>query len=233
MYRKLKICLVTGAYPKYHIGGSELQLYCIARELVKLGYEVHFTTLDFGQKTNDVTVDEGIIIRKIKYKIPFLGFLFSLWRVLRDADADVYLNRALGYTMVTFLFTKLHKKKFIYSVSSFKNCIPCNISGLNLHSFLRVLRYRVNQIGMYKADKITVQSEYQKKLLYKSFGLHSILIKNTHPVPTKSPQKENPSIVLWLASLKRLKRPEIFIELARQCEDLNCRFILEIGRAHV
>jgi glycosyltransferase involved in cell wall biosynthesis len=52
------------------------------------------------------------------------------------------------------------------------------------------------------------------------------VLKNRHPVPIKLPQKKNPPIVLWLASLKRLKQAELFIELAKACQDLNCRFIL-------
>lgn len=223
---KEKICIVAGAYPKYLIGGAGLQLYFLAKEFVKLGYEVHFSTFDYGQSTDDITVDEGIIIHKVKYSIPFLGFLFSLWQVLKDSDAEIYLNRGFGYTMATFLFAKSHGKKFVYSVSSSKGCIPCKISGLNPYSFLETLRYRVNQIGMCKADRIIVQAEYQRELLDKNFNLNSIIVRNGHPAPTKLSQKENPPIVLWLASLKRLKQAELFIELARQCENLDCRFIL-------
>ena len=222
-----KICIVAGAYPKYLIGGAGLQLFFLARELVKLGYEVHFTTLDYGQRTDDTTVDEGITIHKVKYKIPFLGFLFGLWRVLKNADAEIYLNRGLGYTMTTFLFAKLYGKKFVSSVSSSKDCTPYEISGSNFYGSLESLKYRVNQIGMCKADKIIVQAEYQKRLLNKNFNINNIMIvKNGHPVPTKLFPKENPPIVLWLASLKRLKQAEIFIKLAKQCGDLNCKFIL-------
>ena len=226
MDRKPKVCLVTGAYPKYLIGGSELQLYFLARELVKLGYEVHFATLDYGQRTDDITVNEGIIIHKVKYKIPFLGFLFSLWRVLNNVDAEIYLNRALGYTMATFLFGKSYGKKFIYCVASINDCIPRKFMGLTLCRLLGVIRDRINQIGMCKADKIVVQAKYQRELLDKNFNVNSIIVKNGHPVPTKWPQKQNPPIVLWLGSLKRLKQAEVFIKLAKQCQDLNCKFIL-------
>ena len=223
---KGKICIVAGAYPKYHIGGAGLQLCSLAKEFVKLGYEVHFTTFDYGQNTDDITVDEGIIIHKVKYRIPFLGVLFSLWRVLKDADAEIYLNRGLGYTMTTFLFAKLYGKKFVSSVSSSKDCTPYEISGSNFYGSLESLKYRVNQIGMCKADKIVVQAKYQRELLDKNFDANSVIVKNGHPVPTKLPQKENPPIVLWLASLKRLKQTEIFIKLAKYCQDLNCKFIL-------
>lgn len=228
MDRKFKICLVANSYPKYRPGGSEVQLYYIGRELVKLGYQVHFTTLDFGQKTSKVTVDDGMIIHKAKFWLhrrpPFFRFLL----VLKAINTDIYINRAFRFTMVTFIFTKIFKRKFVYAIASESDCIPQKIEKkvLWLPSFFQNIRRWADQHAMLKADLIIAQANYQKYLLLRNFGVNSIVIKNGHPIPDKLIKKDNPVMALWLGSLKRLRQAEIFIELAKRCQHLNCKFIL-------
>ena len=41
----------------------------------------------------------------------------------------------------------------------------------------------------------------------------------------------SPPVVAWVANVKRLKRPKLFVELARACSDLPARFLLVGGRA--
>jgi glycosyltransferase involved in cell wall biosynthesis len=225
-----KVCLVTGAYPKYVTGGAELQLYLLARELVKRNYEVHFTTFDHGQGGPDVTVDEGIIIHTLRYRVPFLGYLRALWRALAQADADIYLNRALGYTMATWLFARRHGRKFIYAVSSMPDCSPRRVFKGKPQRWPYAARARINQRALCSADRVVVQAEYQKALLESNFNVHGVLLPNGLPLPASLPAKKDPPVVLWLANLKRLKQAELFIRLAQECRDLPCQFVWA-GRA--
>ena len=71
-----------------------------------------------------------------------------------------------------------------------------------------------------------VQAEEHQRLLKDRFGKDSVILKNGHPVPSHLEPKDDPPIVLWLASLKRWKHAEIFVDLAKRCEGLDCRFIL-------
>jgi glycosyltransferase involved in cell wall biosynthesis len=225
-----KVCLVTGAYPKYVTGGAELQLYLLARELVKRNYEVHFTTFDHGQDTPDVTLDEGIIVHTLRYRIPFLGYLRALWRALSQADADLYLNRALGYTLVTWLFARRHGRKFIYAVSSMPDCMPRRVFKGKPQRWPYAARARVNQFALCRADRVVAQAEYQKTLLESNFNVHSTILRNGLPLPGELPAKKDPPVVLWLANLKRLKQAEVFIQLAQECRNLPCPFVWA-GRA--
>ncbi len=99
-----------------------------------------------------------------------------------------------------------------------------------MKKFLLAIEYGIHDYlcdyGIKNANVIVVQTKEQKDSLAKNWGVESTIIKNGHLIPTKLPQKENPPIVLWLASLKRPKQAEKFIKLARQCKELNCKFIL-------
>lgn len=75
------------------------------------------------------------------------------------------------------------------------------------------------------ADEILVQTQQQQNLIRKNIGLSSIVIPNGHCVPIRI-RKNNSTTILWLASLKRWKQPELFIELARCCQNLDCKFVL-------
>ena len=76
---------------------------------------------------------------------------------------------------------------------------------------------------------IISQSLHQQKVFRKNFGMDSVIISNGHPIPEPPFQKETPPLVVWVANIKPIKQPEVFIELARSCMDLNVRFVM-VGR---
>jgi glycosyltransferase involved in cell wall biosynthesis len=51
------------------------------------------------------------------------------------------------------------------------------------------------------------------------------VIPNGIPVPLQSFKKADPPIISWIANIKPLKQPELFIKLAEKCQDLNAQFI--------
>jgi len=58
------------------------------------------------------------------------------------------------------------------------------------------------------------------------------IIPNFHPAPTGKIEKNNKVKVLWVANFKKLKQPEIFINLARDLQHIkNVEFIMIGGPA--
>jgi len=109
------------------VGGAEVQLYLIGKELQKLGWETHYLVSDEGQP--DVLIKEGQILHKVKrfrrslYDMikaaPFLALnafltyehpFFS--KVLSSFEADIYHQRgssiATGYFAHQPLLTIAH-----------------------------------------------------------------------------------------------------------------------------
>lgn len=228
---KLKICFMMGAHPKIKPGGAELQLYQIAQLMSKGRHKVHLVT-DSPQINGSSTNWEegGIRYHKIKSKNMFLKYLIVPFLIFGRIDASIYISRGLFFSLATTLYCKLYRRKSVYMVALSTDCIPPITWPVFKDLFKKGIRLGVisllNQLGMCLADKVTAQSEHQKRLLNENFGIGSIVIKNGMSIPGSLPEKELPLMVLWLASLKRWKQAEIYIEAARQCQDLDCKFIL-------
>lgn len=228
---KLKICFMMGAHPKVTPGGAELQLYQIAKLMVQQGNSVYIVTDSLNYNPGLYKwKEEGIELYKLKTSHIFLKYYLAPMFLFKKINASVYVSRGLFYSFAVSLFARLYKKKSVYMVAHINDCrcfmvlsLFKKLSEFNIkHCFITY----INQYGMRIADTVVAQSVNQKHFLMKNFGLKSVIIKSGLPVIVKPSQKVNPPVVLWLASLKRWKQAEIFIQLARHCQNLNCKFIL-------
>lgn len=228
---KLKICFMMGAHPKIKPGGAELQLYQIAQLMTKRRHEIYVVTDSPEINRNSTYWKEGgIEYYKITSTNMFSKYFIAPLPILRRIGASIYISRGLFFSLATALYCKLCRRKFVYMVALSTDCMPVITSSVFKDLFKKGIVSRVvtslNKLGMCIADRVVAQAEDQKHLLSKNFGIRSIVINNGMLIPYGFPKKEHPPIVLWLASLKRVKRAEIYIEVAKQCQDLNCKFIL-------
>jgi len=83
--------------------------------------------------------------------------------------------------------------------------------------------------GIRRANAAIALTDFGKQKIEQNFGVPATIIPVSQYVPElpkssdKTPQK---SIVLWVANVKSLKRPELFIELAKRCTDLEAKFLM-------
>ncbi len=239
-----RVCFALRSFPKYFLGGAELQSYFIARHMLGKGWSVHFTTDDWGQPTAKLENEDGIWVHKLK-RTRFLNPLrcWNLYRELIGMNAEVYYQRGgWEYTFVIALAAKVLGRKFVWAVSMAPDC-----EGNKFRRFLEDegvkgikrwmlwpeawIRDGFVSLGRKRADVIIVQDESQQAMFRQRFGQESVVIKTGHEVPEDPGRKSSPPLVVWVANAKKLKRPEIFIELARACSDLLARFLLVGGRA--
>ncbi|MBI2855210.1 MAG: glycosyltransferase family 4 protein [Chloroflexi bacterium] len=228
MAPKPRICFVSlAAYPILAqadipiAGGAERQQVLLGRELQKRGFEVSFVVLDHGQAA--VEMRDGIkVIKSVKADVVsgrfrrvlslvqrYLVGMVLLWRSLAKADADIYFQKMVGpSSALGVLFCWLKRRKFIYAVSAEHELAEVNTAPLPS----RVLA----KTTIRKASCIVAQTRHQQAMLRDTFGRNSVLIKNICPVPQEIPKAIEPPVVLWVATVRRLKRPELFFELARQ-----------------
>ena len=210
------------------IGGAELQQSIIAPALVQRGYKVSMITLDYGQP--DHAVVKGVTVRKL-YKpdegVPVLRFvhprLTTLWRVLKEVDADVYYQRtAAMLTGVVAEFCKRHGKASIYNGASDVDFIP----GEQDITFGRD-RW-LFEYGLKRVDRVFVQNPRQRELLAANYGRDDgVVVTNCYKAPAGV--KADPSgYVLWVATVRAQKRPELMLEVARRLPQY--KFVLVGGR---
>ena len=188
--------------------------------------------LDHGQQS--IEVRDGVkIIKSVRSNLlgrkpgRLLSMLYSyvvapflFWRSLRRAGAGIYLQKMVGpSSALAALFCLLKKRIFIYSVSSDIELEAEDLAGEGwLARFLC-------QFAIKRANAIIAQTEYQRNLLKSKFNRDGLLIKNMYPLPPEKPEKEKPPILLWVATIRERKQPEMFLDLARAIPEARFQMI--------
>ncbi|HET7730759.1 MAG TPA: glycosyltransferase family 4 protein [Usitatibacter sp.] len=197
------------------VGGAEVQQSVIAPALARRGYRVSMICLDYGQP--DGVVVDGVTVYKT-YKpdegIPVLRFLHprltSLWSTLKRVDADVYYQRTAAIaTAVTAEFCRRHGRRSIYAGASDVDFVP----GKEDIHYAR--DRKIFQFGVRRVDKVLVQNEAQRETLRKHYGREATLIPNCY-TPPPGARADRGGYVLWVATVRPSKRPELLLELARR-----------------
>src|SRR5688572_26812359 len=205
--------VVTGDESSQLIGGAEVQQTTVARGLVARGYKVSMICMDFGQ---DAVVDfDGIrILRafRIDAGIPVVRFVWprmtSLWSCMRLANADVYYQRGAGMlTGLVAAYCKRYGKRSIFSASGtpdFERNTPR-------------IRYRrdrwLYEYGLRHVDRLLAQNPEQVHLCLRNFSRPCALVPNCYEAP-RSSRAVTGRDILWVGTIRKLKRPELFLDLA-------------------
>ena len=211
-------------------GGAEVQQVIVAKGLAARGYNVSMICLDFGQP-EEIEIDGVTVYRAFNKSsgVPVLRFIWprltSIWRCLERADADIYYQRSAG--MLTGLLAAWCRPNRRFSVFA-------AAGNPDLVRDTPRVRYRrdrwIYQYGVRNVDRILVQNEEQQRLCRSNFGRDSTLIPNCY-LPVDSPAPAGGGYVLWVATLRSLKQPELFLELARAMPDRLFRMVGGAARA--
>lgn len=211
------------------IGGAEVQQAQLARALAAKGHRVSMICLDYGQP--DETVVDGVTVYKTDTPIagvPVLRFfhprLTSVWKALRRVDADIYYQRAAGAnTGIVALYAKHHRKRFVYAAA-------CDLDMAREQTwrlFQRRAGWRDRQLfflGVRLADQIVVQHGGQAEDCARSFNRTSVVVPSCYDAPEGAHADVN-GCVLWVSTIKPIKQPELFLELARRLPQLRFRMV--------
>ena len=216
--------IFSGARDIPVVGGAEVQQSIIAPELARRGFKVTMVTLDYGQ--DDHAQVKGVTVRKM-YRpdegLPVVRFVYprltTLWRVLKDVDADIYYQRtSAALTGLLAMFCQRHGKKSIYSGASDVDFLPGKQEiGLARDRWLF-------EYGLKHVDRIFVQNGNQRENVRDHYGREGVLIPNCYSAPEGAGHADPGGYVLWVASVKPQKRPEMFVEMARRMP--QHRFVL-------
>jgi glycosyltransferase involved in cell wall biosynthesis len=205
---------LTGAEVPRYLGGIETQLATLAKGLASLGCEVSLITFDHGQ-ADDLVVDG---VRVLKSHAPDAGIrlvraihprITGLWRAMRRANADVYLQMGAGIeTGQTALICNLLGKPFVY----------CLASDMDAGDYFSVgIEGKAYQAGLYGAKRIIAQSIKQQKALKKSAGLEATIIPMAVVPPSGELDSKGVPRVLWVGRIMPSKRLDWLLEAAKLC----------------
>ena len=238
----LRICIVAhfayGAFTggsRGHIGGVERQTTMLARWLAGRGHDVSLITWDEGQA--DAQRVDGVRLLKVcseRSGVPGLRFFHPRWTslvaALRAAEADVYYHNCAEYvTGQIALWCRRNGRRFVFSVASDPECLRALPA---LHTRRERVLYRY---GLGRADLVIAQTRAQQRLLLQEFGKASTVVPMPCPVPADSAvirEDTAPFRVLWIAKTTWDKRPDLFLELARRCAEIDFDFVGPIYGDH-
>lgn len=196
------------------LGGAELQQAFMGRCLADRGYEVSYVTKDFGQKPI-TQIGNLKVFRSYNpnHGIPVLRFIYpyiaKVWKAMKNADADVYYTRCAGNLVgIVGLFCIVYAKKFIFAGASNSDF------SLDLPMLNRAFDKYIYRWALKRADKIIIQSNQQKNELKKNYGLDGLLVRSISLHGPKKISKNDRRIILWVSTIRSLKRPDRFIRLA-------------------
>lgn len=221
--------LLNGQGNVEFIGGAELQQVLIARELAIRGYRVSMICLDFGQ--DDGVIIDGITVLRafdLKAGFPVLRFvwprLVKVWAAMKRADADIYYQRAASvWTGVMALFCRWHRKKCVFAAAG-------NPDLEVVTPRIRYARDRwIYKYGLRHVDRVLVQNLEQAGMCRQHYDREAVLLPNMYLLPSGRQMTDRRKI-LWVSTIRQIKRPEQFLELARSLPELEFRMIGGPGR---
>ena len=236
----MKILIISNLFEQIS-GGSEYQAYLYANELIKQGIEVIFLAY---VRNGDNYLE---IVRNIRVyhcappkwvqKTPVLrngDIRYSSYRyfayVLDKEKPDAILQ--IGESSLTGSFVKLGRARnipFIWVCASDRSLWPHHFCWKAPLGYMGDL---LTDYGIRNATRHFLQNQeqidcFKKKFQDCEFGT----FPNIQPVPDSLPVKDNPPLIVWVANLKPLNQPELFVKLAEDfAKQYNYKFVM-MGRA--
>lgn len=218
---RIKICIVMPCHWSHAMGGAEYQVKIIVQLLIESGlYDIYFLTRD----VDPTYKAEGYTVIKInniinKKRGAFFLDARKLLSNFKTIKPDVIYQRSgTGYTGICAYYSKINNCKFIWHIAHDKDISPHKYT-FTKDFILQLIEKKFLEYGIRNSTVIVAQTNDQAKLLKNNYCISaSSVIHNFHPLPIENIEKQKIITVVWVANLKPIKRPEVFLKLSN---DLN------------
>lgn len=232
----MRIVTATAFHPSEKMGGAEHQTLLLARGLAELGHEVVFLATKSDQKDEfskgKITIlntpgrrkvgwkkHKQLVAKAIQESKPDLCYvrvfddLAAIMPPCKQAGVPV-VSMSVHWTQTSPLLLGHHTLGTIWHL-------------LSMNTFFHLISFwSIRSSAAHICNSKTLQRRIQRWFSRKPIGM----IYNGSPVPPpQDVHKGSTGQVIWVNNLKRFKRPEVFIELARRLPQY--RFVM-IGRIY-
>jgi glycosyltransferase involved in cell wall biosynthesis len=196
-------------------GGAEVQQVALARGLAARGFAMSMVCCDYGQPAR-VEVDGLTILRAFPPHggapgVRFFSRLASAVSALGTAAADIYYVRgATREAVVAHEVARRRGAAFVLGAAhdhDARRSLPLIGRAPDRWWIRRAVR---------GARAVVAQTDFQRALFASEFGVASEVIPNLVELPERPVDAGQEGAVVWLATYKKEKRPEWFVELARR-----------------
>lgn len=236
-----KICFVglenlpvlAREYNHHGIGGEQVQQTLLAKAFLKRNYDVSMITADYGQRDGEIW--QGVRVYKAYHPtagFPLLRFIHprwtGIWSALKRANADVYYTSCAGMMVgLMAMFCRLHDRGLVFRLASDTDAHPDQL----------LVRYRRDKwlysYGLRRADRVLSQHSAQQSALSKNYGVASLVADMLVDPPAHELELLDRDIsVLWVSNLRKLKRPDLALELARRLQHRKIHMVGGVQPGH-
>ena len=225
-----KKLLVLAAPFDYYQGGSRVPIQD-SREVFRRAFDVSYLFRHPVSPREPHFITYDYLLRK-RYRDYLFTDAWTIQRKLRQISPDVVYKRGINYiTAVGIYYCQRNNRMSVLHIASQRD-LDLSLWGMKRGSVRQALYSKIAQYSIRNADRIVCQSEDQRVLLERNFGRKCDLVSpNIHPLPeSEHHSKTDPIKVVWVGNIKPLKKPEIFLDLAKEfAQEANVRFVM-IGR---
>jgi glycosyltransferase involved in cell wall biosynthesis len=199
-------------------GGAQKQTYLLSVGLAKdSDFEVHFVVADFGQEI--LEEKQGVKLHKaFSFSDNIFKRSLNFFKSLRTINADCYIFRSadVGVAAALLYLKFFLKRKSLYMIAS-----DAEIDKKTQKKHSGPVTALAMQCVYKQTDLITAQTQSQAKLFEKKRGRKpDAIIKNIYPPNSNSSEMQpERNTVLWVGRLAKIKKPELYLDLAKQRPD--------------
>lgn len=229
----MKVLFVSGATVFNNTGGSELQVHGLGDYLLGRGHSVIYYFREYVSDLPTQTTWKGAVVyRNERLRGNYLGLLHDAVRleeIVRKEAPDILFARCFRSLFVLRRVSIKTGVPFVYQIPfalkreffGLKHQLKSiqKSPSLAIYGFFsrRALTDAAMLLTVSKAEAVVVQEV---------LGVEATTIYNMHPLPNCPVEKAERPLVVWINNIKRIKRPEKFIELVSRCSDTGARFIM-------
>ena len=232
----IKLAIVYPVFYEQISGGAELQISYLAKYAKQNGYEVHYIYVDRNRPYSNY---DNLILHSIPLKgkcIRYFQYSEEIQNKLAAIRPDIiYTRYSSCWAYYAAQYAQKNCIKHIHAFASdkavkrgwlFRKFVRSPLAFLDDYYFCR---------GIKMAGHLIAQNQFQQNELLRNYKRTSVIIDQMTPAVAESvlSKSADPIHVLWVANLKNLKQPELFVQLVKQLErsqlNKNYRMIM-IGR---
>ena len=225
------------------VTGSSVQVYYLAQELVRRGEEV-LVLLSGHRRAWERTEGRLRLVSLPAYSAGLWGWLQPRWQ--RDAEAVlrafrpdvVYQRGKLPETVLAARYVQRSRAVFVWSSNADNSAYRWKYVRKRLRWRRRpwwMLPLRLAEAAvadllieraLQRAHLLLAQTHHQQRTLELVLKRKAHLVGSGHPLPPPPRSKPSPPAVLWLANITPVKRPHLFVRLARALQGSGAHFLM-------
>ena len=232
---KRRILFLMPTFLEQVIGGAEYQTYLLAEGAIQCNWEVHYAFVSNTVDWKNLLGMKLHMIRphRLSKKLGATWFFYNnaVKRLLNEIEPEIiYVRGGWSFAAMSAKFSKRKACRSVWHVASDSDLVLKSKLDLIRKPFDIIERVLL-EYAIKNSSLVIAQTNWQASELKLKYKRIAKVVPNFHPVPIATSEKNDDKfIITWIANIKPLKQPELFLKLAREFKDNNDVKFVMIGR---